>query len=132
MVVFAPSAEDVRLAIVELEAVDELGMANEDEELELWMDDELEVLGLGLGVGDAEVGGRGGVEVTVSILIATYVVVGCGGDVGGGGGGGAWAVVGEEDASLNHQVAWNIPSEVGSNCVKRPSSTDLIVSRSRT
>ena len=65
--------------------------------------------------------------------MATYVVVGCGCDVGGGGGGGgAWVVLGEEDPSLNHQVAWNIPAEVGSNCVKRPSSTALIVSHSRT
>ena len=57
MVAFASSAEDVELSIVELEAVDELEMANEDEELELRMDDELEVLGLELGVGGAVVGG---------------------------------------------------------------------------
>lgn len=50
VVAFASSADDVELAIVEFEAVEELEMANEDEELEIWVDDELEVPGLGLGV----------------------------------------------------------------------------------
>ena len=81
MVAFASSADNVEIAIVEFEA-EELAIANEDEELEVWMGDELEVPRLGLGV--AVVWGWGGVEVVVgTILMATYVVLGCGCTFGG-------------------------------------------------
>ena len=73
-------------------------------------------------MGDAVVvEGWGGVEVVVGAGGLT-LVVGCG--CGWGDGAGAWVVAGgEEEPSLNDQLAWNTPAEVGANCSNRPGTT---------
>jgi hypothetical protein len=80
VVALASSAEDVELPTVELEAVEELEMTEEDEEPELRMDEEL------VDVGDAVVaGGRGADEVAGTselTFIATDVAVGSGDGAG--------------------------------------------------